>query len=47
MPKLAERVHVLYQELGRQDVLAVQELEKAEAGTKKAPEIAKANLSHF
>jgi hypothetical protein len=47
MPKLAERVHVLYQELGRQDVLAVQELEKAEADTKKASEIAKANLSHF
>ena len=46
-PKLVERVHALYQELGRQDVLAAQELEKAEADTKKASEIAKANLSHF
>jgi H+-transporting ATPase len=30
-PKLVERVHALYQELGRQDVLAVQELESANA----------------
>jgi H+-transporting ATPase len=29
-PKLVERVHALYQELGRQDVLAVEELEKAQ-----------------
>ena len=28
-PKLVERVHALYEELGRQDVIAVQELEKA------------------
>jgi hypothetical protein len=27
-PKLVERVHALYEELGRQDVLAVQELER-------------------
>jgi len=45
-PKLVERVHALYQELGRQDVLAVQELEKAEADTKKASELAKVDLSH-
>ncbi len=29
-PKLVERVHALYEELGRQDVIAVQELEKAD-----------------
>jgi len=29
-PKLVERVHALYEELGRQDVLAVQELERAQ-----------------
>jgi H+-transporting ATPase len=29
-PKLVERVHALYEELGRQDVLAVQELEQSE-----------------
>ena len=29
-PKLVERVHALYEELGRQDVLAVQEWEQAE-----------------
>jgi H+-transporting ATPase len=33
-PKLIERVHALYEELGRQDVLAVQELEKAEKTSK-------------
>jgi len=33
-PKLIERVHALYEELGRQDVLAVQELEKAEKASK-------------
>ena len=32
--KLVERVHALYEELGRQDVLAVQELEKAEEQSK-------------
>jgi hypothetical protein len=32
--KLVERVHALYEELGRQDVLAVQELEKAEQQSK-------------
>ena len=39
-PQLVKRVHKLYEELGRQDVRAVQELEEAEqkipgAGTKK------------
>jgi H+-transporting ATPase len=34
-PKLVERVHALYEELGRQDVIAVQELEKAEEGSRK------------
>jgi H+-transporting ATPase len=34
-PKLVERVHALYEELGRQDVLAVQELERAQAAKKK------------
>ena len=29
-PKLVERVHALYEELGRQDVMAVQELERAQ-----------------
>jgi H+-transporting ATPase len=33
-PKLVERVHVLYEELGRQDVLAVQELERAQNKSK-------------
>jgi H+-transporting ATPase len=33
-PKLVERVHALYEELGRQDVLAVQELERAQAKEK-------------
>jgi H+-transporting ATPase len=33
-PQLVERVHALYEELGRQDVLAVQELEKAEKTSK-------------
>jgi len=28
-PQLVERVHQLYEELGREDVRAVQELEKA------------------
>ena len=32
--KLVERVHALYEELGRQDVIAVQELEKAEEESK-------------
>jgi hypothetical protein len=35
-PKLVERVHALYEELGRQDVLAVQELEKEEKASKEA-----------
>jgi H+-transporting ATPase len=35
-PKLIERVHALYEELGRQDVLAVQELEQAEKKSKEA-----------
>jgi len=35
-PKLIERVHALYEELGRQDVLAVQELEQAEKNSKEA-----------
>jgi H+-transporting ATPase len=34
-PKLVERVHALYEELGRQDVIAVQELEKAEKAARK------------
>jgi H+-transporting ATPase len=34
-PKLVERVHALYEELGRQDVLAVQELEAAQKTAKK------------
>jgi H+-transporting ATPase len=34
-PKLIARVHALYEELGRQDVLAVQELERAQAAKKK------------
>jgi H+-transporting ATPase len=34
-PKLVERVHALYEELGRQDVLAVQALEEAEKASKK------------
>jgi hypothetical protein len=33
-PKLMERVHALYEELGRQDVLAVQELERAQKTSK-------------
>jgi hypothetical protein len=33
-PKLVERVHALYEELGRQDVLAVQELENSEKMSK-------------
>jgi H+-transporting ATPase len=33
-PKLVERVHALYEELGRQDVLAVQELERAQETSK-------------
>jgi H+-transporting ATPase len=33
-PKLVERVHALYEELGRQDVLAVQELEQAQKASK-------------
>jgi H+-transporting ATPase len=33
-PELVKRVHALYQELGRQDVLAVQELERAQKTTK-------------
>jgi hypothetical protein len=34
-PKLVERVHALYEELGRQDVRAVQELEQSEKTSKK------------
>jgi H+-transporting ATPase len=34
-PKLVERVHALYEELGRQDVLAVQEFEKTQEGSGK------------
>jgi H+-transporting ATPase len=33
-PNLVERVHALYEELGRQDVIAVQEFEKAEEESK-------------
>jgi H+-transporting ATPase len=33
-PKLVERVHALYEELGRQDVLAVQEWERAQKTSK-------------
>jgi H+-transporting ATPase len=33
-PKLVERVHALYEELGRQDVLAVEELERAQKTSK-------------
>jgi H+-transporting ATPase len=33
-PKLVERVHALYEELGRQDVLAVQEFERAQKASK-------------
>jgi H+-transporting ATPase len=33
-PKLVERVHALYEELGRQDVLAVQELERGQDAAK-------------
>jgi H+-transporting ATPase len=33
-PKLIERVHALYEELGRQDVLAVQEFEQAQKASK-------------
>jgi len=33
-PKLVERVHALYEELGRQDVIAVQELERAQKTSK-------------
>jgi hypothetical protein len=33
-PKLIERVHALYEELGRQDVLAVQEFERAQENSK-------------
>jgi hypothetical protein len=36
-PKLIERVHALYQELGRQDVLAVQEFEQAQKASKEKP----------
>jgi H+-transporting ATPase len=39
---LVGRVHALYQELGRQDVLAVQELEKAQSDSKTASEPPKA-----
>jgi H+-transporting ATPase len=34
-PKLVQRVHALYEELGRQDVMAVQELELAQKASKK------------
>jgi hypothetical protein len=34
-PQLVERVHELYQELGRQDVRAVQEWEKAQGEIRK------------
>ncbi len=33
-PQLVERVHALYEELGRQDVLAVQELERTQKDSK-------------
>jgi H+-transporting ATPase len=33
-PQLVQRVHALYEELGRQDVLAVLELERAEQESK-------------
>jgi H+-transporting ATPase len=35
--KLVERVHALYEELGREDVVAVQELERAQKASKKEP----------
>ena len=35
--KLVERVHALYEELGRQDVLAVQEFEQAQKTSKQKP----------
>jgi H+-transporting ATPase len=35
-PKLVERVHALYEELGRQDVIAVQELERAQKAIKES-----------
>jgi H+-transporting ATPase len=35
MPKLVERVHALYEELGRRNVLAVQKFEKAQEGSRK------------
>jgi H+-transporting ATPase len=34
-PQLVERVHALYEELGRQDVIAVQEFEKSEERSRK------------
>jgi H+-transporting ATPase len=34
-PKLVERVHALYEDLGRQDVMAVQEFERAQTQAKK------------
>jgi H+-transporting ATPase len=36
-PKLVERVHALYEELGRQDVIAVQEFERAQKEAKETP----------
>ena len=42
--KLVERVHALYEELGRQDVIAVQELEKTEEQSKQ--EESKEEASH-
>jgi H+-transporting ATPase len=35
--KLVERVHALYEKLGREDVVAVQELERAQKASKKEP----------
>jgi hypothetical protein len=33
-PQLVKRVHALYEELGREEVIAVQELERAQESSK-------------
>jgi H+-transporting ATPase len=40
-PQLVKRVHELYEELGREEVRAVQDLEKAERGTQEKDEVHK------
>jgi len=40
-PQLVQRVHAMYEELGRQDVLAVQELEQAQKTSKDKTEVSK------